>query len=364
MKRILLLLACAGTLSLLAYSCTEDPDNPNNEVEQEEIVIPVEIKDVASSEVGSLAVLDIEENGTVNSDAQGDLELSIPAEGDVSVKAKLADTPVAVPGELLLKSNDDVPAVCQSESGAQFASAKIVLTLENPADEPVIYTGVIEAGGITVDMPEILVPADTKAHKVILMDKPGDTPNGIQLPAPIIDKVNRLGQDAIKIKDVYVSKATRTRGDDEVSGTYSFSVAAIYVAPLVFPKGTIIDFDIVLDDLGSVNPSEYVGNSKEYELKCTVINSLPFQISGTGETPTGVKAELVDKNGKNIKIAPGDTNKPVSTDVIVHFVCTGGLNAFESATIHLKLEALETATLNKNQKIEVSYNGITYHMQA
>lgn len=359
MKRFFIYLACVGTIVALAVAC-KGKDNPNDpqEQEQEEIVVPVNIDKVASSEVASMAVLDIPDNGTVVSDSKGNLEIHVPAEGEAKIYAEIPKEPLKLEGSLKLKSNGEVPEICKYESGAVFSNATIRLSFDNPSPKPIAFNGIIEVGGVSVAMPEVVVPPAQKGYKVDLVKDPQAGTNNLKIPTEIIDKINKLDENGIEIVNITAELADPTRSiAPAAEEKYEFSAGALFMAPLVFPKGTELKMKLVLDNLG-IDPKKYVGQSKKYELKVTVTNSLPFQIDGFGETPTGVKATI------SKPIAPGSIENPVETEVTVTFVCTGSTNTFNDATINITYKALEDATLNKNQKIEVSYDGITYYMSA
>lgn len=357
MKTNYVIFAALGVLALTAVSCInkewggkEVDAGGDIPIEQEPVVVP------------SNDILDFKPNEILNVDKEGNLSLHVEAKGQATVKTALTPgVPAEIPGELeMIPEEEDLPDFCAAESGARLSSACVILELSNPSPNPVTFKGELHALDNSCAFPPLVAPANKKDYKVALalnrdaLEDRVDLDEIITVGDDVAEVINHISSDnGLVVKNLSVEReGTRAiaTADEEV---YEFSVGAIYHAPLWFPAGTELKFDI--DFTGQlIDVSEYNVTVNDYQLEADVTNTIPFNINGTGTSTNGVTAAL------NTPILAGDTNQPVTTKVLIHIKSTSDVMNLEGAVLHLVLTTDKNVKVNKNQKLDIDMKSIKF----
>ena len=358
MKTNYVLFAALGALALTATSCI----NHDYDTDKTEVAVEVEV-DEEPVVVPSNDLLDIKANDVVKSDDQGNLQIAIASSNTASVTTSLSEgIPTSIPGELqMTAAQDDIPDFCSSESGAILPYACILVELNNTSPEKVVFNGDIKAGGKLGKLPDLVVPAETTGYKIGLISTKEakeylNEPNVseyIVVEDNVAEVINHISKDeGLVIKDMTV-KPMQTRAVAPAAAEYEFSIGAKFCAPLCFPAGSELKFDI--DFSGEIlDVSEYNVTVNDYQIVADVTNTIPFDIDGTGTSTNGVTASL-DK-----PIKAGEINKPTNTKVLIHIKSTANVTKLEGAVLHLVLKTDKNVRINKNQKLDIDMQSIKF----
>ena len=358
MKTNYVILAALGALALTAVSCINKDWDLNKTdtttsvpIEQEPVVVP------SNDILGYTA-----ENNIVNSDAQGNLHITVEAEGSASVTAALKQgQPTSIPGELEMTADEELPDFCSSESGAVFSNASIILDLNNPSPDPVVFNGTVYAADKNSPLPALTVPAKSNGYKVALVITKGTLTyedgvkidEEIQVSGDVADIINHISKETgIVIKNLTV-EPVGSKGIAPAAAEYEFSVGATFHAPMWFPAGTVLKYDI--DFSGQLlDVSEYNVTVNDYKIEAVVTNTIPFDIDGTGTSTNGVTAKL------DQPIKAGDVNQPNKTTVLISIHSTASVMNLEGAVLHITMSTDKDVKINKDQKLDIDMQNIKF----
>lgn len=356
MKRIYVLFAALGLTAACAVSCNFTDDYNIDEIEPyADVEINQEPINVPSEDFLSTGDTD-----TVMPDEQGNLSFSVSAEQAINTKVLLTSgKPFNVPGEVSINNTADVPEFCKNQEEAEFETARIELTLANSASEPILVNASLVIDGTEGEMPEITLPANATDYKVELVanEDSKSSPDAVwyKIEGPLASKLSSFSDKGITIKDITVelfeTKAFRAEEEESV-----FSLAASFVAPLVFKAGSVIKFDVDYSDK-LLDVSEYNITVNQYEIYASVTNSFEFEIDVTGSSTNGVSASLASP------IKPGSVKNPVTTDVKVNVVSTSEVLNLEGAKLHFVLTAKQRAVIQKDQKLDIDMKSIRFRQK-
>lgn len=334
--------------ALAATACVnKDYDLDNTQDPQ--VTVPVD----KTSTVQSGDLFGTKNAKGVTSDAQGEMRYEEKAEQTISASiAPVAGQPTPVTGTLKMDTKQ-APEVlgAKSESDLVLADAGVIITVNNPAPDPVLVNAKLSVdGGVKKDLPEVLIPGG-KATK-ILFSKSGSGEG-----FPPVDKVVAVpdGKNAVFSKvpkeKMEVSELTITKSGTKAVDTenYTYTVDAEYCCPFTFAKGAKIHLDKSFSALG-VDVSDLEGAS-EYELNFNVSSNIPFIINLKATSKDGLNAVL------DTPLQAGKLLKPVTTAVKMHVTSSAKLaKELNDAVLSVDLEAAEDgASLNTSQKLVVDY---------
>ena len=122
-----------------------------------------------------------------------------------------------------------------------------------------------------------------------------------------------------------------------------------------FKKNEGFKIVTTLSNLG-LNLADYTVKSKKYDIIADVTNSMPFEITGTGESEQNIKATMANP------IAAGTKAAPVKSSVTINVVDNSSNSVVEDAVITLQFKAASNgARLNVNEGFKALYKSIKVH---
>ncbi|MBR4809496.1 MAG: hypothetical protein IK031_04380 [Bacteroidales bacterium] len=364
MKANYVILAALGVFAMTAVSCKIDNSYDLSKTEAA-VEVPIEQEPV---EVPSDDLMDFNSSEAVEEDSEGNLQITVMAEGSATITANLKEgVAIEIPGELeMTTSKEDIPDFCAAESGAVFSDARLILDFSNPSPTPVVFKGKVSSGNKKAQMPDLVVPANKTSYKIALETRHNEnlryeeeyTANDyIVINESVAEVINRISaEDPIVVSDLTVELMNTRAAAPAEEEEYEFSVGALLHVPLWFPAGTVIKYDI--DYSGElIDVSKYNVTVNDYQIVADVTNTIPFEISGYGTSTNGVRADL------DTPVKPGDIDNPVKTHVLIHIKSSAEVLNLEGAVLHVTMKTDKDVRINKNQKLDIDMKSIKFSKQ-
>lgn len=318
-----------------------------------DIDIPVD----KSAETSSAALIGIEEENHLTVDPNGDLILSFESGNSLSKSVSLSSTPQEV-GTLEI-SLADKPSI---SNGSEISNGQIVVEVDNPSDSPMLVRGTLSAATKAAKTAsfEFTVPAKTLKYKVLLQ-KAGTT----ELQEAVDAKFN-FSSDAgdvlnnsiveSNVKIAYSAGLASTKaGAAPAASNVTVNIATKLLFGMSFKKGSTFKVVKKFSDMG-LNLADYTVKSKEYDVHADVTNSMPFEISATGESVQNITASTDNP------VAPGTKAAPVKTSVIISVKDNSSNSVIEDAIVTLQFKAAsDGAKINAKDGLKIAYKSIKVH---
>ena len=239
--------------------------------------------------------------------------LSYSSTKPVTASVTLSDSMQSI-GEIEIPI-DDAP---QISNGSEMESGQIVVTVDNPSSFPVDFKGTItvpeistKAGSSRICTFSCTVPANQTGYTVLVKPAASTAPLFSTKAETVTDqplgKIMPLGKFKTPLK-IDVQCASATKAGIAPAAAANIKVDASYKYPFKINKGTKIKLVRSFVDLG-LKLDDYIATGKLYDIKFQVINSMPFTITGSGDSVQGVSAEL------STPIAAGTVKNPVTSNV-------------------------------------------------
>ena len=305
-------------------------------------------------------LFDVKNDKNLSMTPAGDICLSYEVSQGLEKECALQSGKTESLGEMVANA-DDSPII---SGGADFDPAQIFLTLDNPSDQSVKFDIDLEANTVTKAAKtakfSVLVPAGKTDFKVLIKSADSDQPAENADQTIIMDNstkaifVGSKLNGPVKFK-VMVGLGTTKAAVAPAASAAKFKAAAKVFVPFKLKKGSSFTLVKTFTDLG-LKLSDYTIQSKEYDVMADVTNSMPFEITGTGESVQGVTAKI------NNPIAAGTVSSPAKSSITVNVVDNTGNSLVNDASIKLKFTAAQDgAKINNGGTLQIHYKGIKVH---
>ena len=349
MKKYFLLLSVAA-LAFTAVSCWED--NPDEEEDFNTPGIEIAV-DAKSSTTSSTDLCGLSGQKNVSTQSDGGFVADVPLKGKLQSEVALKQGElVPINGELELPA-EDVPEIAMLDAG-EFSNAGIVLTIKNPAPNPVDFVADLEVDSKNVTLPAVKIPAG-KTVKIAYMSDDDDLPADYDEKVVLSDNPFKGKFQKIKLTNAGV-KANSTKAPEYASSKYTYNVEAKYCVPIAFKAGASTTVHIKFSDLDFDLSQIQNREMHEYIIKLGVTSTVPFDISLRATGNNDLEA-LTDN-----AIQAGKIGAPKSTTVKLKVKNPSGekMLRLNSADLYVTLKAVEDgAMLNKNQSLTFDIQSLT-----
>lgn len=350
MKKINVILAGFAVLSL-AVSC-------NGFLGSIGVKAPgVDVKIDRQSEVAFVRVADLDGNSHVKTATDGELYIEKEAKEPVKATTSLTSGKNTISGKLTIDGSD-LPSVAKPVDG-ELVNAGVIVTVENPAPDPVEFDGTLVIDDKSGDIPsdKFIVPeGDVKSFGLLKEEKTDlHTQLGYEdpiiLPESFSDPISD-GIDEIVIKDMSVTPKKGSKAP-AAAETYEFTVKAKYYSSLSYKPGAKVHIDKTFDDLGILIDVDDI--FKEYDIYFDIESTVPFDIKFSASSPDGLTGTSEDV------VKAGEPGKPVKSSIVLHVVDNSGkkVNAISTATLSLDLTAGQNSKFAKGQTLKIDTSKLT-----
>ena len=305
-------------------------------------------------------LFDVQFDNNLATTPAGDICLSFEPSKGIEKECALEAGKNTLLGEFTVVA-DDGPAI---SGGADFDPAQIFFTFDNPSDKTVKFDVDVEASTLTKAVQTVTfsipVPAGKTGYTVLIKSSNSDVPAANSNATVIMDNtakdvfVGHKLSGPVKFK-VMAGVGTTKAGVAPAASAFKLRATAKVFVPFTLRKGSSFTLIKAFTDLG-LKLSDYTIESKEYDVIADVTNSMPFEITGTGESVQGVTATI------NNPIAAGTKASPAKTSIIVRVNDNSGNSLVQDASIKLKFTAAENgARINNGGTLQIHYTGIKVH---
>ena len=308
--------------------------------------------------VSTAKLFDLESNKNLSAGASGGLVLSCEAEEPVSKNVEITSGGTKI-GDISIPVSD-APATVEN---AATSDGQIILIIDNPSPEQITLAGSVEASAATKALAtvsfEVTVPGNAKQFKVLLKDY---TSTAVEP----VDAVATTGSDfkgvlggtkfTQPIKVGLVAKQAGTKADiAPAATTATITVNAVAKFPFTIKKGTVIKITKSFTELG-LDLSKYYVKATTYDVKASITSTMPFSITGEGNSPQGVAAVI------STPIAAGTISSPSTTDVTIAITDNTKDHVVNEAKIGLFLTAAEDgAKISSDTGLSIYYDSVLFH---
>ncbi|MBO7604187.1 MAG: hypothetical protein J6S97_07225 [Bacteroidales bacterium] len=305
-------------------------------------------------------LFDVQSDNNLYITPAGDICLCFEATPEVQQTCTLESGKTTSLGEMTTVV-DEGPII---SGGADFDPAQILLTFDNPSDKTVKFDVDVEANTVTKAVQKakfsVLVPAGKTNYTVLIKSVDTDDPVVNANATVIMDSAAKAAFTNNKLSgpvkfNVSAGLGTTKAAAAPAASAYKLKAAAKLFVPFKLKKGSSFTLIKTFTDLG-LKLSDYTIESKEYDVIAEVTNSMPFEITGTGESVQGVTATI------NNPIAAGTKSSPAKTSITVRVIDNSGTSLVQDASIKLRFTAAENgARINNGGTLQIHYTGIKVH---
>ena len=339
MKKFTLISALAiAALAFISVSCI----NKEYNVEDAKATATIEVN--KTSELPPQTFLGFDDNQAVKPDEKGDLHFESSSE-TLTTTAEPGE-PVIFPESLKVEMLD-APEIMKKSSGGELTDPAVKVTVSNPSSTPVIFSGKLSVDGSTpVILPSVEIPADKAVDLLFTPDvKSPAEPADIfaELPAELKNQLSKGMDQGMVFSDIVLTpKAgpkTAGRIKPAAAGPLQFSVSGMFVAPLSFVKGSVINLTQSFSDLG-FDLDKYVTGSLEFDVNFSGTNFLTFDVDFSAVSEG---SKLTGKLNKTIAAAQGPQGTPFDAVFVVKTLSSKAV--INDVKLNIVLKAAQTPSV-------------------